>query len=246
MQRVIPQFSKYLITTEGTVTNRSTGFGYVAFRVKDKPSVTLRNDLGNRVTRTIQGLLEVTFPELYEVTHTGIVYHEAGSFLNCSDNPLEWTDIQRRIRSKFVYEASTGILSHLDGTRAGWGHEGYREVYFEGKEYKEHRLIVLYMLGKFHNEEAQVDHVNQVKDDNRWCNLRIVNSTANSMNMSYYSNNNSGTMGVGWHKKQQKWVARIMVNKKPIQLGSFENKEDAVKARKDAEQKYGFHANHGS
>jgi HNH endonuclease/AP2 domain len=183
---------------------------------------------------------------LYEVTHTGIVYHEAGSFLNCSDNPEEWTELQQKVRKLFNYEPATGILNHLDGTRAGWLHEGYREVYFEGSIYKEHRIIVLYMLGKFPSKDAQVDHVNQIRDDNRWNNVRIVNHTTNSMNMSTYTNNTSGVMGVSWHKKQQKWSARIMVNKKPIQLGSFEDKEEAIKVRKEAEQKYGFHDNHGS
>ena len=37
----------------------------------------------------------------------------------------------------------------------------------------------------------------------------------------------------------------ITVNKKVIEIGSFKKIEDAVKARKDAEAKYGFHPNHG-
>jgi len=38
----------------------------------------------------------------------------------------------------------------------------------------------------------------------------------------------------------------IGVNNKTIRLGSFTDKEDAIKARKHAEKLYGFHANHGS
>jgi hypothetical protein len=37
-----------------------------------------------------------------------------------------------------------------------------------------------------------------------------------------------------------------MVNKKPIQLGSFVVTAEAIKVRKEAEQKYGFHDNHES
>lgn len=36
-----------------------------------------------------------------------------------------------------------------------------------------------------------------------------------------------------------------MVNYKTIYLGRFDNLEDAIKARQEAEIKYGFHPNHG-
>ena len=51
--------------------------------------------------------------------------------------------------------------------------------------------------------------------------------------------NTSGVTGVNWLKKNQKWRAYITVGDKQIHLGSFENKEDAIKARKEAEIKYG-------
>ena len=41
-----------------------------------------------------------------------------------------------------------------------------------------------------------------------------------------------------WHKKAKKWMASIAVDRKSIYLGLFENFEDAVKAREDAELKY--------
>lgn len=52
------------------------------------------------------------------------------------------------------------------------------------------------------------------------------------------SNNTSGYKGVCWNKKSNKWYAQIRVNKKRIHLGSFTNIEDAIKARKEAEEKY--------
>ena len=45
-------------------------------------------------------------------------------------------------------------------------------------------------------------------------------------------------MGVGWHKKSSKWQARININKVQETLGMFSSKEDAIKARLMAEQKY--------
>jgi hypothetical protein len=48
----------------------------------------------------------------------------------------------------------------------------------------------------------------------------------------------SNVKGVTWHKKQNKWNARIMVDYKMVNLGSFEKLEDAIKCRKEAELKY--------
>ena len=58
------------------------------------------------------------------------------------------------------------------------------------------------------------------------------------MNKGLQKNNNSGVTGVSWHKRDNIWEARITLNKKQIYLGRFENFEDAIKARKEAEEKY--------
>ena len=58
------------------------------------------------------------------------------------------------------------------------------------------------------------------------------------MNKGLQSNNTSGIAGVGWHKSSNKWMAYIAINKKQIHLGLFSKKEDAIKARKEAEEKY--------
>lgn len=55
----------------------------------------------------------------------------------------------------------------------------------------------------------------------------------------------SGITGVYWCEETNKWRARIQVNGKKIGLGSFARIEDAAAARKAAEVKYVFHANHG-
>lgn len=51
-------------------------------------------------------------------------------------------------------------------------------------------------------------------------------------------NNTSGYKGVYWQKSAKKWQAEIEIRAKRIYLGIFENKEDAIKARKEAEEKY--------
>ena len=58
------------------------------------------------------------------------------------------------------------------------------------------------------------------------------------INQGTQRNNTSGHKGVSWDEKSNKWQAYITVNKKRIHLGRFPNKEDAVEARKLAEQQY--------
>lgn len=47
--------------------------------------------------------------------------------------------------------------------------------------------------------------------------------------------NTSGYVGVSWKTDKQKWQARIYFNGKYKHLGYFDKKEDAIKARKEAE-----------
>lgn len=48
--------------------------------------------------------------------------------------------------------------------------------------------------------------------------------------------NTSGTRGVYWHKRQNKWYARLKFQGKLMNLGSFDKYDDAVKARQRAEE----------
>lgn len=109
--------------------------------------------------------------------------------------------------------------------------DGYVSTHIKKKQTLFHKLIM-------NNEVGIIDHINHNVQDNRKSNLRIVTSSQNGMNASLSKNNTSGVTGVKWHKKQQKWVATITINYKRIWLGSFVDFDDAVKARKKAEEEY--------
>lgn len=53
-------------------------------------------------------------------------------------------------------------------------------------------------------------------------------------------NNKSGIRGISWDSSRSKWTADIMFRRKTIHLGRFDNKRDAINARKKAEKEY-FH-----
>ena len=109
---------------------------------------------------------------------------------------------------------------------------GYHAL--RARDVKENQIISMHYLivGKYH------DHINRNPLDNRKSNLRKATSLENMKNQSKHKNNTSGISGVGWHKRIEKWCARIGVDNKMINLGCFDNKDDAIKARLEAEVIY--------
>ena len=82
------------------------------------------------------------------------------------------------------------------------------------------------------------DHIDRNALNNRKVNLRLCTASQNNMNQSRQSNNTSGFIGISWSKQQQKWRAYININKKLTYLGIFIDKDDAIKARLQAEAEY--------
>ena len=120
---------------------------------------------------------------------------------------------------------------------------GYVQIRFRKKLYYAHRLAVLFMTGELPSD--QVDHINGIRSDNRWDNLRKVTNTDNQRNAAQSKNNVSGVVGVCWDKRKQKWLARIYVESKPKFIGYFADIPTAALARKEAEKLLGYHQNHG-
>ena len=156
------------------------------------------------------------------------------------------------VRELFDYDTKTGNLiwkvtkcnRAISGSVAGGIHsDGYRSISIDRSNYRAHRLIWLHHYGEW--PEECLDHINGVKTDNRLSNLRLATAVINLRNQKLRKTNSSGVCGVRWHKASNKWVATIHVNYNETHLGLFENKEDAIVARKQAEFEYGFHPNHG-
>lgn len=99
-----------------------------------------------------------------------------------------------------------------------------------------HRLIM--QENGYDISGSDVDHRNHKTYDNKKSNLRVCRHYQNIIATKTYSNNTSGRKGVSWDKSRNKWTASITVNKKTHHIGRYDNFEDAVKAREEAEKIY--------
>lgn len=124
------------------------------------------------------------------------------------------------------------------GDEAGTLKDGYIHICCDQRFYRTHRLAWIFMTGAFPKKGLEVDHINGVRDDNRWSNLRAVTRSQNKMNTGLISANKSGVTGVYFDKSRNKWVARIQIAKKCINLGRFDKFEESIETRKKAEVKY--------
>ena len=158
---------------------------------------------------------------------------------------------QEELKKQVNYSPKTGVFTRLiaESNNANIGDvagnifgKGYVRFEIKGRAYLAHRLAFLYMTGEM---PRYTDHINHIRHDNRWVNLRKVTQTENQRNASKRKDNRSGVTGVVLVKKTGKLQARIVINRKTKYLGTFDDFFEAVCTRKSAEVRYNFHENHG-
>jgi hypothetical protein len=97
--------------------------------------------------------------------------------------------------------------------------QGYIRIRVDKARYRAHRLAWLWMTGEW--PAAEIDHLNGMKSDNRWVNLREATHAQNQQNTGKQRNNTSGYRGVSWSKRAGKWHAQIMKDGKNIHIGLY-------------------------
>lgn len=137
-----------------------------------------------------------------------------------------------QLRSLVTYNPKTGLFfwssagrgRQLGRPAGGPTMYGYWQIRLLGRTYRANRLAWLYMTGKW--PEHLVDHINGVKDDNRWTNLRDVPQTINAQNRRSASKRSStGVFGV--QRTKEGYRAKIVVNGSPLSLGTYRTPEEA-------------------
>lgn len=113
-----------------------------------------------------------------------------------------------------------------------WAVNQHGTIYIINRALKLHRVIMDAPNG------YSVDHINGNTLDNRKGNLRICLNKDNVKNSKRPHNNTSGVKGVCWDKNRSKWMAKIKVDQRTINLGRYNDIEEANKAYFNAGRKY--------
>ena len=101
-----------------------------------------------------------------------------------------------------------------------------------------HKIVLEKQLNKTLSNENDIDHISRKRLDNRKNNLRLCSHADNVKNGSLRSDNTSGVTGVIYNSSKHRWEARLQCNNKIIRLGRYKTKEEAIKARLQAEKEY--------
>ena len=156
---------------------------------------------------------------------------------------------QEDLKHWFSYDEDTGLFTRRRdvangafkaGTVAGSKHKesGYVRINFMGKLRRAHRMAWLYVTGE--DPKDQIDHVNRVRDDNRFENLREACGNMNMKNQTVSDTNATRERGVYLSKNGKRFRARIGHLGKLVGLGTFDTIEEAVSARRVAEKELGY------
>lgn len=145
-----------------------------------------------------------------------------------------------RLLELLVYDPDSGDFVWLEHQRGGQGAvvvragtvagcvgvRGYRVIRVLRKLYPAHRLAWFWVTGRW---PILIDHINRIKTDNRWSNLREANKSINSLNVCKASSHSTiGLRGVV-HAPSIKnpFAARLTINGVQRHLGCFPTAEAA-------------------
>ena len=133
---------------------------------------------------------------------------------------------QEYLKSILSYDPETGLFTWLvqKGARALVGsiagtirNNGYLKINIDKQLYYAHRLAHLYMTGEW--PKNHIDHINGIKNDNHWCNLREATYSQNNKNRASY-----GSTDKNIYPYRGRFVIRVC-------LGTYDTKEEAIAVR---------------
>lgn len=114
--------------------------------------------------------------------------------------------------------------------------EGYEVIILnvsDKREYKYvHHIVAETFIG-YRKENEVIDHINNIKYDNRAQNLQITTIRNNTTKDIDKTKRSSKYIGVSFTKANQKWRSTIVINNKLVHLGYFDTELEAHLAYKN-------------
>nr|DAK99465.1 MAG TPA: hypothetical protein [Caudoviricetes sp.] len=163
-------------------------------------------------------------------------YHEKSSFcsLDCSKKfrHAEFLrNSQKMINQKFGKLTVIDIIIENNRTKCLCVCDCGKKLWVESGSLKNCHTS---SCGCFQKDKAKMNipYLQKYRDKNL-----IENTHLDKISSSIQKNNTSGIKGVYFHSSSQKWVAKLTFQKHTY-LKEFKNKDDAIKYRKELEEKY--------
>jgi len=125
-----------------------------------------------------------------------------------------------------VYRSQQQGRNGARGVIRGKNPGGYLHFQYKGKMISCHRAA--FQLRNIDPTGMEVDHINGIRADNRWENLRLVTSRDNANNKSFHRNGRK--VGARFCNQKNKWLSEIIIGGKSNHLGFFLNEDDAHNA----------------
>lgn len=151
---------------------------------------------------------------------------------------------RNQLKNILAYDPNTGVFTWNIGVKGSKGKgkeagtittKGYRDVCIYGRKYGLHRLAFLFMLGEV---PTCVDHINGIKSDNRWNNLRPATYSQNGYNYKG-TGTKTGFKNVYYDPRgNKKFMVAIVVDGKRKSLGYYHTADEAAIIAKQARNKY--------
>ncbi len=180
--------------------------------------------------------------------------------------PIERLPTHSEVDAFLRYEPSTGKLfwkyrdaSYFPSEKAAfvwnaqWAEKeaggldamGYITIGIFHKGIRAHRLIYFMVHGEW--PPNHIDHINGVKSDNRWANLRPASSKGNQRNQKRPITNTSGIKGVIYDTRKGTWYFQMRRDdgSRYTKTGFLTKEAAAEECRRVREMLHGEFANHG-
>ena len=116
--------------------------------------------------------------------------------------------------------------------------DGYIIAYYHDEDGNKKHVLMHRLIMGVTDPDVYIDHIHHNLADNRKSELRIVTRSENMQNRQLGKTNTTGCTGITYEKRCRKWRAFITLNRERIYLGYYPTKEEAIKARKEAERNY--------
>lgn len=140
------------------------------------------------------------------------------------------------LRSVLSYDPETGLFAwickpgipRVPGISAGTEmKEGYIRIQINRHSYKAHRLAWLYMTGAW--PDGEVDHINRMRNDNRWVNLRVGSRSQNQANREPKPGREIKAKGVSFSPSRT-YIVKIYCRGKAYFAGRYKTEDEAAHA----------------